>query len=100
MRAVCRTLGLEFDPVVLDPYEGDRMREGPKGARAIGDPNMAGRGRIQKKLASSWLSSFDHRTVDPSIIDHRPGGRSMLRMLKHLAEERSRHRTCLAQRVC
>ena len=64
LRAICKTLGLEFDPVVLDPYEGDRMREGPKGARAIGDPNMAGRGKIQKRLASSWLSSFDHRIVD------------------------------------
>ena len=63
LRAICETLGLEFDPKVLDPYEGDRMREGPAGARAIGDPNMAGRGKIQPKLASKWLATFDHRTV-------------------------------------
>ena len=62
--AICETLGLPFDEAVLDPYQGDRMREGPAGARAIGDPNMAGRGKLDKKLASSWLSSFDHRTVD------------------------------------
>jgi hypothetical protein len=64
LRAVCKALGVPFDPAVLAPYDGDRMREGPKGARAIGDPNMAGRRKIQPKLATSWLSSFDHRTVD------------------------------------
>lgn len=61
---ICETLGVEFDPAVLDPYEGDRMREGPKGARAIGDPNMAGRGKLDRKLVDKWLASFDHRTVD------------------------------------
>lgn len=64
LREICKTLGLPFDAAVLDPYAGDRMREGPKGARAIGDPNMAGRGRIQPGLATSWLAGFDHRTVD------------------------------------
>ncbi len=63
LRGACEALGLEFDPAVLEPYQGDRMREGPAGARAIGDPNMAGRGKIQPKLATSWLSTFDHRTV-------------------------------------
>jgi len=70
LRAVCETLGLEFDPAVLDPYDGDRMREGPKGGRAIGDPNMAGRGRIQPDLATKWLASFDHRTVDAQTKAH------------------------------
>ena len=64
LKAICETLGLPFDPRVTDPYEGDRMRTGPKGARAIGDPNMAGRGKLDPKLASKWLASFDHRTVD------------------------------------
>jgi hypothetical protein len=63
MERVCATLGVEFDEAVLDPYAGDRMREGPKGARAIGDPNMAGRGKIQKELADAWISGFDKRKV-------------------------------------
>ncbi len=39
------------------------MREGPPGARAVGDPNMASRGKIDPSLADSWLKSFDHRLV-------------------------------------
>ena len=60
---VLSLLGLPFDEAVLNPYDGDRMREGPKGARAIGDPNMAGRGKIQPELATSWLKGFDPRSV-------------------------------------
>jgi hypothetical protein len=55
--------GLPFDEALLTPYEGDRMREGPKGARAIGDPNMAGRGKLQPELATKWLDGFDPRRV-------------------------------------
>jgi hypothetical protein len=57
------TFGLPFDDALLTPYEGDRMREGPKGARAIGDPNMAGRGKVQPELATKWLDGFDPRRV-------------------------------------
>lgn len=63
MERACAALGVPFHEGVLDPYAGDRMREGPKGARAIGDPNMAGRGKIQKELADVWLSGFDKRKV-------------------------------------
>ncbi len=59
MEAFCATMGLPFHEDMLDPYKGERMREGPKGARAIGDPNMAGRGRIQPELATAWLEGFD-----------------------------------------
>lgn len=65
MERACATLGVPFDPAVLDPYEGDRMREGPKGARAIGDPNMAARGKIDPALATSWLEGFDPRLASP-----------------------------------
>lgn len=65
MERVCAALGVPFDPAVLDPYEGDRMREGPPGARAVGDPNMAGRGRIQPELATKWLEGFDPASVSP-----------------------------------
>jgi len=65
MEGVCRFLGLDFHPAVLDPYRGERMITGPKGARAIGDPNMAGRGRVQPELADKWLTGFDPATVGP-----------------------------------
>lgn len=65
MERVCATLGVPFDDKVLDPYEGDRMREGPPGARAVGDPNMAGRGKIQPELATKWLEGFDPASVTP-----------------------------------
>lgn len=63
MERICMTLGVAFDEKVLDPYEGDRMREGPKGARAIGDPNLASRGKIDPSLADRWLAGFDPRSV-------------------------------------
>lgn len=65
MQALCRDLDLPFDEALLTPYEGERMREGPSGARAVGDPNMAGRGRIQPELADSWLEGFDPASLSP-----------------------------------
>ncbi len=65
MQALCRDLGFTFHPALLTPYEGDRMREGPSGARAVGDPNMAGRGSIQPELATKWLEGFDPTSVSP-----------------------------------
>lgn len=63
LQQVMDTFGLPFDEALLTPYDGDRMREGPKGARAIGDPNMAGRGKLQPELATKWLDGFDPRRV-------------------------------------
>lgn len=57
--------GLPFDEKMLDPYEGDRMRDGPPGARAVGDPNMAGRGKVDPSLATKWLEGFDPASVSP-----------------------------------
>lgn len=65
MQTLCRDLGFTFHPALLTPYEGDRMREGPSGARAVGDPNMAGRGSIQPELATKWLEGFDPTSVSP-----------------------------------
>lgn len=65
MERVCAALGVPFHEAVLDPYEGDRMRDGPPGARAVGDPNMAGRGRIEPELATKWLEGFDPASVGP-----------------------------------
>lgn len=65
MERICALLGVDLDPRMLDPYEGDRMRDGPPGARAVGDPNLAGRGRLQPELATSWLEGFDPASVSP-----------------------------------
>jgi hypothetical protein len=66
LRALCAAIGVDYVPAMADPYEGDRMRTGPKGARAIGDPNLAGRGKLDPSLATKWLDGFDHRTVSES----------------------------------
>jgi hypothetical protein len=63
MERACAALGVPFHEATLDPYEGDRMREGPPGARAIGDPNLASRGKIDPELATSWLANFDPASV-------------------------------------
>lgn len=65
MERACAALGVPFHEAVMDPYEGDRMREGPPGARAVGDPNMAGRGKIDPELATKWLAGFDPASVSP-----------------------------------
>lgn len=61
LEQVCATIGVPFDEAVLNPYEGDRMRDGPRGARAIGDPNMAGHGAVRPELADRWLEGYDPR---------------------------------------
>ncbi|MCG8422402.1 MAG: sulfotransferase [Proteobacteria bacterium] len=63
MRRICATLGLDFAPAMIEPYKGDRMLKGPKGARAVGDPNTATRSKIDPALADKWLQGFDHRNV-------------------------------------
>jgi hypothetical protein len=55
-------IGVAYHPAMATPYDGDdRMRSGPKGARAVGDPNMAGRKKLDPSLATKWLEGFDHR---------------------------------------
>lgn len=65
VEAVAAFLDVPFDEAMLKPYEGDRMREGPRGARAIGDPNMAGYGAIRPEMATKWLEGFDPRLASP-----------------------------------
>ncbi len=65
LRAITDLLGLAYVPAMAEPYEGDRMRDGPPGARAVGDPNMAGRGQLQPELATKWLAGFDPASVSP-----------------------------------
>ena len=56
---ICATLGVPFEEALLTPYAGDRMREGPRGARAVGDPGMAAHGRIAPELVNRWRDAFD-----------------------------------------
>ena len=65
LKRIAAALDVAFEPSMATPYQGDRMRTGPAGARAIGDPNMAGRGKIDPSLADKWLAGFDHRTATP-----------------------------------
>jgi hypothetical protein len=65
LEPVCGILGVPWDDALLTPYEGDRMREGPPGARAVGDPNLAGRKKIEPELATKWLDGFDPGSVGP-----------------------------------
>jgi len=66
LRRLSSALNVDYDAAMAKPYEGERMRTGPKGARAIGDPNMAGRNAIDPSLASKWLDGFDPRKVSAS----------------------------------
>lgn len=67
MERACKAMGIPFHDALLNPYDGERMREGPKGARAIGDPNMAGRGKIDPNLATAWLDGFDPKAATPAL---------------------------------
>ena len=66
LRQICGLLGIAYAEAMANPYEGDRMRSGPKGARATGDPNTAVRTKIEPELADRWLAGFDRRTVTPA----------------------------------
>ena len=69
MQSIMDCFGLPFEDGLLTPYDGDRMREGPKGARAVGDPQMAARGRIQPELANKWLDGFDPSVLSPASLE-------------------------------
>jgi pimeloyl-ACP methyl ester carboxylesterase len=55
MTGVCEFLGIDFDPAVLKPYQGDRMTDGVHDrSMSVGDPNFLNRDRIDAKLAQTW----------------------------------------------
>ncbi|MFM7204696.1 MAG: sulfotransferase family protein [Myxococcota bacterium] len=67
MERACKVMGVPFHEAVLNPYEGERMTEGPKGARAIGDPNLSGRGKLDPSLATHWLEGYDPAAASEGI---------------------------------
>jgi hypothetical protein len=48
MNTITRTLGVEFSELVLHPFDGDRMRDGP------GDPGLTSRSSIDDELGEVW----------------------------------------------
>lgn len=54
-RQLCEFLGIDFDPAMLAPHEGNRMVDGVRRAIGfIGDPNFASRSRIDAALGDAW----------------------------------------------
>jgi thioester reductase-like protein len=52
---LCEFLGVDFDPAMLAPHEGNRMVDGARRAIGfIGDPNFASRSRIDATLGDAW----------------------------------------------
>lgn len=50
LRAICASLGIGFDPAVLRPYEGPRMRM----LDGVGDPNLHEHSTIEAALGDAW----------------------------------------------
>ncbi|HEV2852358.1 MAG TPA: non-ribosomal peptide synthase/polyketide synthase [Thermoanaerobaculia bacterium] len=58
MTALCRFLGLDFEPAMLDPYEGRRMTDGlHAGTRMMGDPKFHQHQGIDASVADRWRSA-------------------------------------------
>jgi len=55
MRAMCKFLGVPYDPAVTQPYEGERMTDGiHEKSFSIGDPNFLTHKKIEPKLGEAW----------------------------------------------
>ncbi len=55
--ALCRFLGVPFDPALLSPYEGERMADGLHAhGRMMGDPNFLRHRTIEAAAAERWRS--------------------------------------------
>ena len=61
MRDMCRFLGIDFDPSLLQPYQdsGQRMTDGVhQGARMIGDPKFHRHKAISPDAATQWARTY------------------------------------------
>ena len=62
--SLCDFLGIEFDPAVVDPYQGRRMADGVHShSRPIGDPNFTQHSGIESAKADAWKSIRLPRTL-------------------------------------
>ncbi len=58
MESLSRFLGLEFEPAMLDPYQGERMTDGlHAGTRMMGDPKFHEHRGIDASVADRWRES-------------------------------------------
>jgi acyl transferase domain-containing protein/acyl-CoA synthetase (AMP-forming)/AMP-acid ligase II/predicted alpha/beta-fold hydrolase len=55
MAEICQFLAIPFHESVLNPYQGERMRDGIHSqSMSVGDPNFNSRHHIDPQLAHSW----------------------------------------------
>ncbi|GEM_PF-2228885 len=69
-RRICDFLEIEFQPALLNPYEGSRMTDGPHSVSvSIGDPNFLSHKAIEPSLARRWEDkSSDRPALEPDTI--------------------------------
>jgi malonyl CoA-acyl carrier protein transacylase len=60
---LCDFLNIDFDPAILQPYEGDRMTEGiHEGSLSISDPNFLKHDTVDSSLGDKWKTiELPHR---------------------------------------
>ncbi|HWU88068.1 MAG TPA: alpha/beta fold hydrolase, partial [Kofleriaceae bacterium] len=67
--AICATLDLAPEAAMLDPYDGDRMRDGVHShSLPIGDPNFNRHDRIDHTLAEHWRDRASGRAFSPPSV--------------------------------
>ena len=55
MRALCDKLGIDYDPEMLNPYDGEKMRDGVhQQSKMVGDPRFNTHKKIEPGLAFKW----------------------------------------------
>jgi acyl transferase domain-containing protein len=59
LRRICAFLGVEFEPSVLRPYDGERLTGGlHANSLSIGDPNFRKHEALDTALADNWCDRF------------------------------------------
>ena len=95
MQRVCEFLAIPFRPEVLNPYEGNRMRDGvSQTSMSIGDPNFANHKQIDPQLAHAWReitlpALLDYPTRDTAaLLDYElPQEAELASEIEHKMEE-------------
>jgi amino acid adenylation domain-containing protein len=74
MEGMSRFLGLDFEPAMLDPYEGRRMTDGlHAGTRMMGDPKFHQHRGIDAAVADRWRESVGALTPESRELAARLG---------------------------
>ena len=68
LRNICAFLGVDFDPAMLNPYEGERMIDGLHDASMpIGDPGLREHDGIDQSLADRWRADPPRRLLTQTL---------------------------------